>query len=161
MATSDERLQQHIIYLLNGGGAHLKFDQAFADIPANLRGVKPKGLTYTPWRLLEHLRICQHDILDFCRNPSYVELPFPEGYWPAGDGPAGEEAWGSSMDAFRNDLRAMVDLVSDPATDLYAKIPWGSDQTILREALLIADHNSYHLGQMVAVRTLLGLETEE
>ena len=158
---ADENLREHLVYLLNGCGAHLTFDHAFADIPVDLRGAKPNGLTYTPWRLLEHLRICQRDILDFCRNPNYVELPFPEGYWPEGDGPESEEAWSESMNAFRDDLRAMVDLVNDPATDLFAKIPWGSGQTILREALLIADHNSYHLGQMVAVRTLLGAEPEE
>jgi len=154
-------LRDHLVYLLNGGGAHLTFDQAYADLPAHLRSAKPPGLPYTPWRLLEHMRICQLDILDYCRNSKYVELSFPVDYWPAGDGPEREEDWEQCITEYRRDLRALVDLVKDPATNLLAEIPWGDGQTVLREALLVADHNAYHLGQMVAVRTLLGVEPDE
>ncbi len=154
----DDRLGNHLVYLLEGGGAHLNFEQAFADIPKHLRGAKPHGVSYTPWRLLEHLRICQCDILEFSRNPSHVSPPWPEGYWPDGDSPPDESAWERSMDSFRSDLMDMVNFVRDPTVDLYARIPWGDGQTILREILLVADHNSYHLGQMVVVRALLGEE---
>jgi hypothetical protein len=159
--SSDSSLRDHLVYLLNGGRAHLNFEQAFADLPAQLRGAKPEGLPYTPWRLLEHLRICQRDILDFSTSPNYEELPFPDGYWPKSDAPPDDAAWQRSMDSFRSDLGAMVDLVNDTSVDLHAKIPWGDGQTILREALLVADHNSYHIGQMVVVRTLLGTEAKE
>jgi len=152
----DCALRDHLLYLLRGGGAHLDFDTAIADLPANLRGGKPSGLPHTPWRLLEHLRICQWDILEFSRNPKHVSPSFPSGYWPAGDAPPDDAAWDLSAAAFRADLIAMQDLVADPATDLFAPIPHGDGQTILREALLVADHNSYHLGQLVTVRRLLG-----
>ena len=158
---SDAALREHLVYLLRGGGAHLNFEQAFADLPAHLRGAKPEGLPYTPWRLLEHLRICQWDILEFSRNPNHVSPDFPQGYWPGGNAPPDDSAWNRSLDAFRGESEEMVALVNDPSTDLFARIPWGDGQTILREALLIADHNSYHLGQMVVVRTLLGAEPEE
>jgi hypothetical protein len=157
----DSALRDHLLYLLRGGGAHLHFDAAIADLPPNLRGGKPAGLQHTPWRLLEHMRICQWDILDFSRNPKYVELKFPDDYWPKGDAPPDAAAWDRSVQAFRADLKAMQDLVADPATDLFAPIPHGQGQTILREALLLADHNSYHLGQLVTVRRLLGAWPED
>lgn len=157
----DTSLREHVVYLLNGGGAHLDFEHAFVDMPAELRDAKPEGLTYTPWRLLEHLRICLRDILEFSTNPNYQELKWPDEYWPKGDGPLGEESWDASVAGFSADLKAMVDLVQNPATDLFAPIPWGDGQTVLREALLVADHNSYHLGQMVVLRSLLGLDTKE
>jgi uncharacterized damage-inducible protein DinB len=159
--STDRDLRDHLLYLLRGGGAHLSFDAAVADLPAELRGVKPAGLPHSPWRLLEHLRICQWDILEFSRNPKHVSPPFPEGYWPKGDGPPDAAAWDRSVEAFRADLRAMQDLVADPATELFARIPHGEGQTILREALLVADHNAYHLGQLVVVRRLLGAWPEE
>jgi hypothetical protein len=149
-------LREHLLYLLRGGGAHLDFDKAVAGLPTELRGAKVHGLPHTPWRLLEHLRIAQWDILEFSRNPRHVSPAFPEGYWPRGDAPPDADAWDRSVAAFRADLRAMQDLVADPATDLYARIPHGEGQTVLREALLVADHNAYHLGQLVVVRRLLG-----
>jgi hypothetical protein len=149
-------LREHLLYLLRGGGAHLDFEAAVADLPPALRGGKPAGQPHTPWRLLEHLRIAQWDILEFSRNPRHVSPPFPDGYWPAGDGPPDGDAWDRSLDAFRADLQAMQDLVADPATDLFAPLPHGQGQTVLREALLVADHNAYHLGQLVLVRRLLG-----
>src|SRR5580692_2348009 len=148
----DKALREHLLYLLRGGGAHLDFQAAVADLPAALRGAKPPGQPHTPWRLLEHLRIAQEDILEFSRNPRHVSPLFPDGYWPAGDAPPDAGAWDRSVDAFRADLKAMQDLVADPATDLFAPLPHGQGQTALREALLVADHNAYHLGQLVVVR---------
>ncbi len=155
-ADATGRLRDHLLYLLRGGGAHLNFDAAVADLPAELRGAKPAGQPHTPWRLLEHLRIAQWDILEFSRDARHVSPPFPAGYWPAGDAPPDAAAWDRSAAAFRADLKAMQDLVADPATDLFAPIPHGEGQTVLREALLVADHNAYHLGQLVLLRRLLG-----
>jgi hypothetical protein len=149
-------LREHLLYLLRGGGAHLDFDAAVADLPPALRGAKVPGLPHTPWRLVEHMRLAQWDILEFSRNPGHVSPAFPEGYWPAGDAPPDEAAWDRSLAAFRADLKAMQDLVADPANDLFTPIPHGQGQTTLREALLVADHNAYHLGQLVVVRRLLG-----
>ena len=149
-------LREHLLYLLGGGGAHLDFDKAVADLPAQLRGAKPAGQPHTPWRLLEHLRIAQWDILRFCLDPRHVSPPFPDGYWPQGDAPPDPGAWDRSVQAFRADLRSMQDLVADPNTDLFAPLPHGEGQTVLREALLVADHNAYHLGQLVVVRRALG-----
>jgi hypothetical protein len=161
--TKDETasLREHLLYLLKGGGAHLKFDKAIAGLLAGLRRAKPPGVPHTPWRLLEHLRIAQWDILEFTRDPKHVSPPFPEGYWPAGDAPPNDAAWDQSVAAFRADLKAMQDLVADPATDLFTPLPHGEGQTVLREALLVADHNAYHLGQLVVVRRLLGAWDEE
>jgi hypothetical protein len=152
----DTQLRDHLLYLLRDGGAHLDFEAAVAGLPPELRGAKLAGLPHTPWRLVEHMRIAQWDILEFCRNSRHVSPAFPDGYWPAGDAPPGADAWDRSVAAFRADLQAMQDLVADPATDLFAAIPHGEGQTVLREALLVADHNAYHLGQLVTVRRLLG-----
>ena len=152
----EQSLRDHLLYLLRGGGAHLDFESAIAGLPANLRGAKPASLPHTPWRLLEHMRLAQWDILEFCRNPKHVSPDFPDGYWPRGDAPPDAGAWDRSADAFRADLRAMQELVADASSDLFAPIPHGQGQTLLREALLVADHNAYHLGQLVTVRRLLG-----
>src|SRR2546423_5608588 len=152
----DQSLREHLLYLLRGGGAHLDFDAAIADLPADLRGARPPGVPHTPWRLLEHLRMAQWDILEFTRNPRHVSPPWPGGYWPVGDAPPDDGAWDRSVAAFRTDLQAMQDLVADPATDLFTPLPHGKGQTALRDALLVADHNAYHLGQLVVVRPLLG-----
>jgi hypothetical protein len=154
--THDQVLRDHLLHLLNGEGAHLDFNKAVADLPAAKRGVRPPGLPHSPWELLEHLRIAQSDILEFSRNPKHVSPDWPSGYWPADPAPPDAHAWDKSVAAFRADLAAMRKLVEDPQTDLYARIPHGKDQTILREALLIADHNAYHLGQLVLVRQALG-----
>jgi uncharacterized damage-inducible protein DinB len=152
----DKALREHVLYLLDGGGAHAKFDEVVADIPPKLLGQKPAGLPHSLWRLLEHLRIAQRDILEFSRNPKHASPKWPEGYWPAAEASPSPAAWSASVKKFRQDLKAMQDLVEDPETDLFAKIPWGEGQTVLREALLLADHNAYHLGQMLDVRRLLG-----
>jgi len=149
-------LREHLLYLLRGGGAHLDFEKAVAGLPAALRGAKPPRQPHTPWRLLEHLRIAQWDILEFSRNPRHVSPEFDAGYWPEGDAPPDAAAWDRSVNAFRADLKAMQGLVADPATDLFAPLPHGQGQTVLREALLVADHNAYHLGQLVLLRRLLG-----
>ena len=154
--SDDKALRQHLVNLLRGKHAHLDFDTVIAGLPARLRGVKPKGLPFTAWRLLEHMRIAQWDILEFSRNPKHVSPEFPEGYWPKGDAPASASAWKTSVKRFRADLDAMQALVADPSTDLFARIPHGEGQAILREALLVADHNAYHLGQLVLLRRLLG-----
>jgi hypothetical protein len=153
---NDRFLREHLLALLRGEGAHLTFDEAIADLPPELRGAKLSGEPHTPWRLLEHLRIAQWDILEFSRNPKHRSPVFPDGYWPNEDAPPNAGAWDRSVSAFRSDLTAMQDLVADPARDLFARIPHGDGQTILREALLVADHNSYHLGQLVMLRRVLG-----
>jgi DinB superfamily len=157
----DELLREHVAYLLDGGGAHAKFEDAVKDLPVKLRGQKPAGLPHTPWMLLEHMRLAQWDILEFARNAKHESPEWPEGYWPKTPAPATTSAWDTSLRNFRKDLKAMRDLVADPNTDLFAKIPWGDDQTILREALLLADHNAYHVGQLVDVRRLLGTWHDE
>lgn len=157
----DKALRNHLVYLLRGGGAHLSFDDAVAGLPTALRGAKPSGVPHTPWRLVEHMRIAQWDILEFFRNAGHVSPKFPEGYWPKGDAPPTAADWDKSVESFRADLKAMQDLVADPRTDLYAPIPHGHGQTILREALLVADHNAYHLGQLLVVRRCLGAWPEE
>ena len=149
-------LRQHVLYLLRGGGAHVDFDTAIAKLPPKLRGAKPPEIPHTPWRLLEHMRIAQWDILEFSRNPSHVSPDFPGGYWPKGGAPPDAAAWTQSVKSFQRDLKEMEALVANPATDLFARIPHGDGQTILREALLVADHNAYHLGGLVVVRRLLG-----
>ena len=153
---NDKQLREHVLYLLNGGGAHVRFDDVVKNIPEDLRGVKPRGLSHSAWMLVEHLRLAQSDILEFSRNSKYRSPEWPKGYWPKTEVPPGSPAWNRSVQQFRKDLKSMQDLVANPKTDLYARIPWGDGQTILREALLLADHNAYHLGQLVDLRRLLG-----
>ncbi len=151
-----KQLREHVLYLLNGGGAHARFDDVVKDIPEELRGAKPNGLPHTAWMLLEHLRLAQSDILEFSRNSRHTSPKWPEGYWPNEEAPLNTKGWNRSVQQFRKDLKAMQELVANPKTELYARIPWGDGQTILREALLLADHNAYHLGQLVDVRRALG-----
>ena len=153
----DKSLRDHLLYLLKGGGAHISFDDAMGDWTLQLAGVKVANFPHTAWMLLEHMRLAQWDILEFSRNPKHVSPKWPAGYWPAGEAPPSEKAWQASMAAFRKDLRAVERLVADPATDLYASIAWGDGQTVLREALLVADHNAYHLGQLVMLRKSIGI----
>ena len=154
--TSDKVLREHVIELLNGRGAHSGFDDVVKNMPEKLRGVKPDGLPHSAWMLLEHLRRAQWDILEFSRNRKYKSPKWPESYWPETAAPPSKAAWDESIQQFRKDLKVMQQLVANPKTDLYARIPWGDGQTILREALLVADHNAYHLAQLVDVRRLLG-----
>ena len=160
MNRQDEALREHVLYMLRGGGAHISVEEALTDWPVNLRAVKPAGAAHTAWQLLEHMRIAQWDILEFSRNAKHVSPEFPSGYWPKTEAPPDASAWEKSLEAFRADLKAMEELVKDPKTDLFARIPHGEGQTILREALLVADHNAYHLGQLVMLRRLLGTWSE-
>jgi len=155
-ANRDASLREHLVQLLTGGQAHATFDKAVKDLPVALRGKRPKGAEHSPWEVLEHLRIAQWDILEFSRNPKHVSPDWPSGYWPKTQKPPNSKAWDKSVKSLENDLKSMTDLVMDPRTDLFSPIPHASGQTVLREALLVADHNSYHLGQFVALRRLLG-----
>ena len=152
----DAALRKHLVELLNGGGAHVTVADAVADFPAEKRGVYAKGLEHSAWQLLEHMRIAQWDILEFSRNPKHASPEFPEGYWPKTPVPRDDAEWTKSVQSIASDLRAMIRLVTNPRADLYAAFPWGHGQTLLREALLLADHNAYHVGQLVLVRRLLG-----
>jgi hypothetical protein len=154
--STDKQLRDHLISLLKGGGAHSTFDDAVKDLPEKLRGVKPEGLPHSAWMLLEHLRIAQWDILEFCRNARYKAPKWPDEYWPAESAPSSAAAWDKSIQQFRKDAKTMQQLVGDSKTDLFAKILWGEGQTILREALLVADHNAYHIAQLIDARRLLG-----
>lgn len=151
-----QSLRQHLVELLKGGQAHATFEDAVKDVPDKLRGKKPDNFPHSPWMILEHLRIAQHDILEFSRNKKHESPKWPEGYWPKNPEPPSADAWTKSVNLFKSDMKAMQDLVKNPKTDLFAKIPWGDSQTILREALLLADHNAYHIAQLVDVRRLLG-----
>jgi hypothetical protein len=152
----DKLLREHVVYLLNGGGAHVRFDAVVKDLAEKLRGVKPNGLPHSAWMLLDHLRLAQWDILEFSRNSRHKSPEWPGGYWPKTATPPNGPAWNRSIHQFRKDLKGMQDLVLNQKTDLYARIPWGDGQSVLREALLLADHNAYHLGQLVDLRRMLG-----
>jgi uncharacterized damage-inducible protein DinB len=156
MSKNDQALREHLLYLLGGGGAHATFDDVVKGLPEKLRATKPEKLPHSAWMLLEHMRIAQWDILEFSRNAKHKSPAWPEGHWPKTEAPPSAAAWDESIQRFHDDLKSMQELVASPKTDLYAKIPWGDGQTILREALLVADHNAYHLGQMVDLRRLLG-----
>ena len=149
----NKSLRDHLVYLLRGGGAHVSFDNFIADFPTELCGRKINGLPYTPWQVVEHMRIAQSDILEFSRDAAHKSPEFPDGYWPKESGKA--ELWAETVARFRADLSQMEDLVASPNIDLYARIPHGEGQTILREALLVADHNAYHLGALLIMGRIL------
>ena len=152
----DTVLREHLGNLLKGHGAHLDIETAISDFPSSLSASKIPGVPHTPWRLIEHMRITQWDILEFCRNPGHVSPKFPDGYWPTGDAPDGDTEWTTAVKSFLADLEAMQEYVSDPNTDLFTPIAHGDGQTVLREALIVADHNSYHLGQLMLIRGAFG-----
>jgi uncharacterized damage-inducible protein DinB len=153
----DIPIREHVKQLLEWGDAHVTFEAAVADIPKQLRGRQPPGLPYSAWQLVEHMRRAQWDILDFCRNGSYQELKWPDDYWPRTVGPESPEAWDKSIEQFKADRRELQELVMAPRVDLTSRIPHGHGQTYLREFILAADHTAYHVGQLVAVRRLLGI----
>jgi hypothetical protein len=154
--TKDMALRQHVLELLHGGHAHADLDSALADFPAKLRGKKPKGAQHTAWQLLEHIRIATWDILEFSRNAKHVSPKWPEGYWPKTEAPPSAAAWNTSIRQARAFQKAMEKLVASKKSGLFKPIPHGTGQTLLREALLVADHNAYHIGQLVLLRRLLG-----
>jgi DinB family protein len=145
-----------IARLLDWEDAHASFDKVVSGLPRKVQGQVPAGLPYSPWQLLEHLRLTQHDILDFCLNPAYKELRWPEDYWPKDASPPSADAWDKSVAGFREDRKALKQLALNPSIDLLGKVPAGEDQTYLRELLLVADHTAYHLGELVVVRRALG-----
>lgn len=153
----DANLRKHLAALVHWKDAHVDFDAAVKGIPARCRGVQPPGLPYSPWQLLEHIRLAQADILDFCLNPSYFAPKWPDDYWPSSPTPPDSRAWQMSVSSYRADLRSLGILLDDPAIDVYSEIPHGQGQTYLREILLIADHTAFHLGEIVVVRRLLGV----
>ena len=157
----DESIRKHVLYLLRGGGAHLSFDDFVGSFPPDLCNRQIEGLPYTPWQVLEHMRLAQSDILEFSRDANHVSPEFPKGYWPRPDELGTPALWQGTIEAFREDLRQMEALVEDPSTDLYAKIPHGDGQTILREALLTADHNAYHLGVLAVMARIVKTVPEE
>jgi len=154
MKTADP-LRQHLVNLLTKAEAHVDLESELKEFPRELRGRKPPGAPHTPWQLLEHIRIAQWDILEFSRDAKHQSPKWPEGYWPNAEAPPGDKAWDKSVKTVLEDLQSMADLASDPKRDLFAKIPHGDGQTLLREALLVADHNAYHLGQLVMLRRIL------
>ena len=154
-------VRQHVIALLEGGHAHVTFRNAVADWPPAVRGVKPAGQPFTAWRVLEHIRISAWDIVEFTKSKQHASPDWPAGYWPPSDAPPDAAAWDKSVSQVEHDVAEMKRLVGDPATDLFARIPHGTGQTLLREALVLADHNSYHLGQLVLLRRLVGAWKDE
>lgn len=148
-----EELRRHILELLDGGSAHLELASVIRDFPLDKINARVAASPHTPWQLLEHIRIAQWDILEFSRNAEHRSPPWPDGYWPDED--ATPETWKASADQTLADLQAMRELVADPSTDLFAQIPHGTGQTVLREAMLVADHTAYHLGQLVLLRKML------
>ncbi|HKS28301.1 MAG TPA: DinB family protein [Pyrinomonadaceae bacterium] len=153
--STDKALREHLLYLLDGGGAHVDFETVVKDFPPEIINQRAEHVPYTPWHVLEHMRIGQWDILQFSISAAHVSPPWPEGYWPQSDAEADEAAWKKSVAQFRSDLEAIKRLVEDPSTDLFARIEHGTGQTILREALLVADHNAYHLGVLVTLKRIL------
>jgi DinB superfamily len=153
----DSAVREHLIWLLEGGHAHTTFDDAVAEFPKDRLGTRPAGTPYSVWELVEHMRVAQHDMLHFSLSASHVSPEWPGGYWPRHPAPESAGDWDKSVRAFRKDLGEFVALIRDPARDLYKKFPWGSGQTLMREALQIADHNAYHVGQLILVRRLLGI----
>jgi len=155
-SSADAALREQLIELLHAGHAHATFDHAVRGFPVERAGTRPNGAPYSAWELLEHMRMAQVDILRFSQSAEHVSPKWPEGYWPAEPAPAKASAWAEAVRAFRHDLAEFEAMLRDPARDLYWKFPWGDGQTLLREALVLADHNAYHLGQLVMVRRLLG-----
>ncbi len=152
-------LRRQLLSLLEGGGAHANFAEAVGGFPPELRGIAPPGAPHTAWELLEHIRIAQSDILEFSRDPKYVSPEWPSGYWPDAREPADDAAWAASVDAFLSDSAALRKLVGNPRTDLFAHVQHpdaAADTNLLREVLLVADHNAYHLGELVFLRRMLG-----
>ncbi len=153
---ADRAIRKQLLKLIGGGEAHAGIQDALKDFPPTLYAKKSRGISHSAWQLLEHMRIALHDLLEFCTNPNYKAPKWPDDYWPKETGPKSENDWHASAAALQNDLLQFKKLIRSKKIDLYAKIPWGKDQTILREILLAADHTSYHLGQFVTLRQQLG-----
>ncbi|MHB1294840.1 MAG: DinB family protein [Anaerolineae bacterium] len=152
---ADESVRSELLFLLRGGNAHEGLEEVAAGIPAKHRNRRAPGLGYTPWQLLEHIRIAQWDIVQFVQDPAYVSPPWPEGYWPPKDAEADDDAWQVTLRAIRTDRQELEDLVEDPTTDLYTPLAHGTGQNVLREVLVVSDHMAYHLGELGLLRSVL------
>lgn len=152
---NDATLRDHLCWLIREGHAHVPFEAAFGDVPVDKRGIRPEGLPWSLWELLEHFRITQWDILEFSRDSDHVSPEHPKGYWPGTPEPPSQSAWENTYKSILADRAALEDLINNPRIDLFAPFPWGDGQNLLREATLVADHNAYHIGQAIAVRRLL------
>ena len=155
MTKDESTLRKQLATALGGRESHIDFDSAVKDFPRHLRGAKPPGAPHSAWQLLEHMRIAQHDILEFSRDPNHRSPDWPEGYWPKADAPPDDQAWDAAIKAFRHDYTELEKLVSDARQDLLQPFPHGTGQNLLREVLLVATHNSYHLGQFVFLKKIL------
>ena len=153
---NDKALREHVVNLLMKGEAHADFEAAVKGLPAKLRGAKPKGAEHSPWQVLEHLRIAQWDLIEYGVNPKHESPEFPAGYWPKNATPPSGAAWDKSVESFLKDRKRLCELVRSEKTDLLKKIPYAGGQTLLRQALVTADHNAYHVGEMVLLRRMLG-----
>jgi len=154
--TEDRALREQLVKFLSGGEAHAEFKDVLDDFPAKARGAVPKGAEHSAWQELEHIRLALHDLLDFSTNPSYVAMKWPDDYWPKEAAPRGDAEWDASVRAVKKDMAEFEKLVGDPESNLYATFPWGDGQTLVREVLIAGQHTSYHLGQIVLLRRLLG-----
>lgn len=161
MAKSEDAiLREQLIALLKGGQAHATFSDAVARFPKDRIGDRPPGSPYSAWQLLEHIRITLHDLLEFSTNSDYVEIEWPRAYWPADAVPGNDESWEQTIKAIEADMKSFEKLIHSPDSNLYAAIPWGKNgETLLREVLLAADHTSYHLGELILLRRVLGIWT--
>lgn len=156
MSTKEDKLlRDQLVHAMRGDQSHITFEKAIEGLPADLRGRKAAGSPHTAWQLLEHLRIAQNDILDFSRNSDYKPMKWPDEYWPKSETPPDSHAWDNSVEVFEKDAAEMEELVRDANQDLFKVIPHGDGQTLLQEALTLAAHNSYHLGQLVFLKKAL------
>lgn len=156
--TDDAALREQLAALLSGGQAHANFSDAVAEFPANRIGERPAGLPYSAWQLVQHIRIALHDLLEFATNSEYVEMEWPGSYWPKEAAPGKDQSWEETVKAVQADLKRFEKLVHSPDSNLYATIPWGKNgETLLREVLVAADHTSYHVGELILLRRLLGI----
>lgn len=152
----DKVAREQLLNLLRGGNAHMSFDQAIARFPMDKINLRPPNVPYTPWHLLEHIRIAQRDILEFIRSPEHISPSWPQGYWPEGGAEADETGWNETIRSFRRDLQALQDIVLDPDVNLYAPIPHAKNYTIFREILVVSDHSAYHIGEFAILRQVMG-----
>jgi len=156
MASKLDPLRKELIFQLNGGHAHAPLEKIVEKFPAKQQGIVPEGLPYSAWQLLEHIRLAQLDMLEFCTSKDYREKKWPEDYWPKSPEPPNSRAWDSSVRNIKTDREQFIKLISNPKADLFAPLAWGNGQTLFHETCLIIDHNAYHLGEIVTVRRLLG-----
>jgi hypothetical protein len=155
LAIDNRELREQLVELIRGGSAHIDLKSALADFPADKRGAKPNGAPYNAWQLLWHMNVALHDLLEFCTSSKYLAAKWPDEYWPKDEQPPSDDAWDSTVRALLADLAEFEKMVMNPTQNLYATIPWGDGQRFLREVLIAADHNSYHLGQIVLLRKQL------